>query len=454
MRSRLLANLSSRWIATLTTMAGGYVLMPFLVTHLGRDGYGTWAIAGSLTSMMGLLMLGAPLASLRYLSQAVATEDRDEADRIVGSCLGMYLIMAAVAAAAGGLLFMFFMRYPMAADLRWSAYGAYAIAVLSTSIGFLSRLPMGILSAHEDFGVQSRITIASDVVRVGVTILFVTLGGSLLSVAVAQLLSVLFEQLLFIGVIRRRYPQLHVRLSDFRLSSARSILKFSMPVMLIGIGGYLSSQTDPLVIGATLGVAQIPFFAAGARLAGALSAFSMAMAAVVMPAATKLHARGETRELAAFVVTWTRFAFILAGIAVAVLAAIGPSFIGWWLGPEFIGPAGQVLVVLALGQLLMVPAQSVAYPVLVATGRHRQASIAFILAGVVNVVASLALARPLGLVGIAAGTTIPTLLYAAYLLRSACRESGVAYSEYTAHAALRPALGLVPMAALLWWMSR
>jgi O-antigen/teichoic acid export membrane protein len=450
----MLKNISSRWAATLVTMAGGYVLMPFLVTHLGRDGYGTWTIATSMTSIMGLLMLGAPLASLRYLSQAVATQDREEANRIVGSCLGLYLIMAALAAGVGTLLFLFFTHYPIPPALRAGAYGAYAVAVLSTALGFLSRLPMGILSAHEDFVVQSRITIASDVARVGVTVLLLALGGSLVSVAFAQLVSVLLEQVLFTIVVRRRYPELHVRLSDFRLSSVRSILTFSMPVMLIGVGGYLSFQADPLVIGATIGVAQIPFFAVGARLVAALSAFSAAMAAVVMPAATKLHARGQMRELADLVMKWGRFAFVLAGVAVVFLVVGGPWFVGWWIGPEFARPAGQVLVILALGHLLLVPAQSVAFPVLVATGRHKEASIAFIAAGAINVIVSVALGKPLGVAGVALGTAIPTVLYAAYLLHLACREVGVPLREYSAHTALRPALGLAPMAVLLWWVIR
>jgi O-antigen/teichoic acid export membrane protein len=112
------------------------------------------------------------------------------------------------------------------------------------------------------------------------------------------------------------------------------------------------------------------------------------------------------------------------------------------------------LVILALGHLLLVPAQSVAYPVLVATGKHKEASIAFIAAGAINVIVSLALAKPFGVTGVALGTAIPTALYAAYLLHLACREVGVPLLEYSAHTALRPALGLAPLAVLLWWVSR
>ena len=49
----------------------------------------------------------------------------------------------------------------------------------------------------------------------------------------------------------------------------------------------------------------------------------------------------------------------------------------------------------------------------------------FLLAGVLNVVLSVALARPLGLAGVALGTAIPNVLFAAAVLVMACRELGV-----------------------------
>ena len=312
---------------------------------------------------------------------------------------------------------------------------------------------MGILSAHEDFALQSRVTISADVARVVSTIVLLKWGRSLTSVALGQLIAVGVEQSLFVLIIRRRYPNLQVRLSDFRVASVRSMLTFSMPVMLIGVGGYLSFQTDPLVIGAVMAVAEIPFYVVGSRLIGMLLAFSAAMAAVVTPAAIKMHARGEDAALSILLLKWGRFSFCLAVVALTGLVVVGPDFVAWWIGPAFKKPTALVLGILAIRQLALLPAQSVAYPVLVASGRLTSASIGFVAAGASNVVLSLILGRRLGLAGIALGTALPTVAYAILLQRLACLEAGVAVRDYLRYVVLHPMLRIRPPAVLVWWAT-
>ena len=79
------------------------------------------------------------------------------------------------------------------------------------------------------------------------------------------------------------------------------------------------------------------------------------------------------------------------------------------------------------------PVRGVALPLLLGLGKPRIPTIAFLAAGVLNLVLSIALARPFGLAGVAIGTAIPNVLFAAVVLVVACRELGIGLPAYFAY---------------------
>src|SRR6184192_3145533 len=115
----MLRNIGSNWVLTLVTIAATYVLMPFTIHTLGKDGYGTWTLITALTGYMSLLALGVPMACVRYLAEHVAECDTRQMNRTIGSCVGLYLLIGAAAAIVGlGLTFAFTGMYDIPAPLR------------------------------------------------------------------------------------------------------------------------------------------------------------------------------------------------------------------------------------------------------------------------------------------------------------------------------------------------
>ena len=82
------------------------------------------------------------------------------------------------------------------------------------------------------------------------------------------------------------------------MAMVRRILSFSLYVVLLTAGARLSFETAALVIGATLGVASIPFYVVANSLIVYLMEFVIAIAAVVSPMATSLATSGRRRRAA------------------------------------------------------------------------------------------------------------------------------------------------------------
>jgi O-antigen/teichoic acid export membrane protein len=226
-----------------------------------------------------------------------------------------------------------------------------------------------------------------------------------------------------------------------------------MFVLVLNVGERLMFQTDALVIGRFLNVGDIPYYAVANSLSLYLMEFIIAIAAVVMPAATRFQAQGQHGELEVVFLKWSKIALSLTLMASIFLLVLGPRFLGWWIGPSYEGPAGSVLRILTIGGLVYLPVRGVALPILMGLGKPKQATLAYVLSGVANLVLSITLARSMGLPGVALGTTIPLIAYAATLLVLTCRELGISLSRYAAYVLPRALIGALPAAAVLFWLN-
>jgi O-antigen/teichoic acid export membrane protein len=449
----VLRNVGSNWALTLVTIAATYVLTPFIIHTFGQDAYGTWALITSMTGYISLLALGVPVATVRYLAQHVAEGDTKKINQTVGSCAGLYLMVGSAAVFIGAVLMMLFGIYSIPSAFEAEARLAFGLMVLYVSVGFIGLLPEGIMFAHHDFVLRNVVRISGVLLRLSLTIGLLMLRASLIVLASAQIICLAFDFGVSWFLIHRRYPGIRISLADFDRGTVRRIFSFSLYVLLLTAGARLSFETDALVIGAFMGVGEIPFFTVANSLVLYLMEFVIAIAAVVSPMATKLNTEGNLPELREVFLKWSKLALSLTIGAGLFLIVLGPKFIGWWIGPSFEHPSGEVLQILMLSCLVFLPVRGVALPILMGLGKPKAATITFVLAGLLNLGLSVLLIGPLGLAGVAIGTAIPNVLFALIVLVIACRELGIRVRTYVQYVVPRATLGALPLLGLLLWFK-
>jgi O-antigen/teichoic acid export membrane protein len=120
-----------------------------------------------------------------------------------------------------------------------------------------------------------------------------------------------------------------------------------------------------------------------------------------------------------------------------------------WVGPEF---SGTVIVLHLLSLTVIVRVGiSTAYTVLKGAGRHRLVAYTMTIAAVVNLALSIALVKPMGLMGVALGTFIPVTASSIFILFPA----GVHRVELTVTRALVHAVwpAVWPTAAMIVYVE-
>lgn len=449
----MLRNVGSNWVLTVLTVAVSYVMTPFVVHTLGQNGYGTWTLVNAMTGYIALVALGVPMACVRYVAQHVSLKEWTKANQTIGTCAGLYLMLGVGALLVGVGLWWAFTYYDIPSSYRGDAYVAFGLMVLYITFSFFSYLPEGIMYAHHDFVPRNLVRIAGLFLRFSLTIGLLGQHPSLSFLAAIQLVGLAFDFFVSLALIRIRFPNIRIDIRLFDRATLRRVMSFSLFVLLMAAGGRLSFETDALVIGALIGVAAISSYAFANSLVVYVLDFVVGIAAVVSPMATALSSQGREDELREMFLMWSKAALSLTIAIGLFLLVLGPRFIGWWIGPEFEGPSGDVLQVLTISCFVFLPARGVALPILMGLGKARTPTIAFLIAGVVNLLLSAALARPLGLVGVALGTAIPNVLFALLIIVLTCRELKMTMLDYTRYVVPRAALGAMPMLALLLWFK-
>lgn len=454
-------NVGSNWALALVQIIVMIQLTPVQVSALGAEANGAWLTVASLTSVLGLLILGVPMASVRFIARHAAAKDHEKVNQAIASCLGICVILGVVAATIGAGLSVFFehvyLRAPAWQVLgpRWIAEArvSYWIAVLQVGLGFVAQLPFGILEAHHEFPAKNLVMIGSLFLRLALTVGVLRIHPSLILVALIQLGCMFLEFFAAMVFVRRRCPGIHFNLVRFDRSQVRAILGFSLFAMLLSMGSQLSFRSDALVIGAFLEPSSGTFFDVGNKFFPPLTGLVLGIGMVVMPLSARLEAEGNTEELRRVFLKWSKIAYSLSLLVGVFLLVLGPEFIGWWMGPDYVLPSGPIVRVLMLSFLFFLPVRGVALPILMGLGKPEKPALAMLAMGVVNLALSLVLVGPFGILGVAIGTAVPCVAFAFAVTILAGRELGVSMFEYARYVAFRPSLGVAPAVGVLVFLK-
>lgn len=458
LEQRVFKNVGSNWLVNLLQIAVVLVLAPFILHRLGPDQNGVWVTIVSLTGILSLLILGVPMASVRFVAEHVARKDVPRMNAAIATCLGICTALGGIAFVVGAILwFVFRAQYldgPQATslppDVVRDASLAFALVSLQVAFAFAMRLPYGVFDACHDFVTRNKIMAGELVLRLATTIGFLAWRPALTSLAAVQIVSMVFEFTLAIAVLKRRHPEVRIGYAGFDKTLVRSILGFSLFAMLLNVGTLLAFRMDAIVIGKFLPMLFTTQFDNGNKFFDPMTSLLIGVGAVVMPMATRLQASGEESLLRAVFLKWSKICLSIVLLIGIYLIVAGPDFIGRWLGREYVEPSGHVLQVLMLSFLVYLPIRGVALPILLGLGRPRAPAIGLLLMGIVNLVISLCLVRPLGILGVAIGTAIPNVLFALYVLHLACKDLDVPIGEYVKYVIVRAFVGaIVPLGVLL-----
>src|SRR5512135_1095278 len=86
-------NLATRYVMIFADAAIGLFMLPFNVSHLGKDAYGLWLLTASIATYFSILDLGYGGALVKYVAQYRAWRDRSAINEITSTLFFLFGIV-------------------------------------------------------------------------------------------------------------------------------------------------------------------------------------------------------------------------------------------------------------------------------------------------------------------------------------------------------------------------
>lgn len=447
-----------RVVGMALTVVVGFLLMPFLVHHLGDRLYGYWALLGAILGYYGVLDFGIVTSVEWHVAKAIGENDPKAANRAIStafyvfSALGGIILLASIVVAA---LAHRLISVP-------SDVALFREVVLITgagfAIGFPGRAFLGGLSAHLRWDLISITNQVGLLLRAGLIVAVIEAGQGLAAVAIVSVLTDLGVFLCFYLALHRVHPGLQVSPTFASVSVLKGLLPYSLFTFIIKINDQLRLYIDPLVVTAFVGVGAVTHYAVGQRLSLAFRDLMISLLGMLAPWFGRLFGSRSFDSIRRVLELGTRISVSVATAISCLLLLYGRPFIESWMGNNYLDGYWVLffLTSAAFFEASQFPSMSYLYGV----SRHRFLAYITILEAALNVALSLYFVRIIGIAGVALGTLVPCFLIRMFVQPVyVCRNSGLGLkhyflSLYGRSVAATAAAVILPWLLLSRWLSR
>jgi len=440
MKRQFAKNLTSNWAVYIVSAVTSFFLMPYVLAKTGQAALGVWILVGSFTGYLGLFDFGIGFAVVRYVARYQQTGESRRRNEIVATSFYAGIILSAlVLAATIYIMYNAAGFFDIPADLIVSSRWVIFLVGLSIALGFpLSIFSEALAGGLWRFDLFNAVALVMALLRVVLTVLFLELGWGLIGLGLAALIGSLAGYIWRARILYRLLPDLsiHPRLASW--NTLKSIGGYSFYSFILVLSGRVAYYSDSFVVGIFRGVEAVAVFGIAAKLTEYLRQSVFTMTRLFSPVAARYDPDTDQASLRRLFYDGSRLNLLFSLPLSLVLFFWGAALIRLWVGPEF-AASELILEVLLIGHVVSFM-QGIGGEILLGVGRHRVFALLSLAAALANVALSIVLIRPLGLAGVAWGTTIPlAVLSLAYLPAATLRLTGGSLGQFLSQV-IKPAV--------------
>ncbi len=382
------------------------LLPPFLTRRLSHDMYAAWVLILQLGAYAAIFELGLQAAISKFVAQHHATQDHAGTSSVVSTATALLTASAALALTAVGILVWQVphlfgqLTPPLVHQVRLGILligGATALALPTTALA-------SSFQGVQRYNVPMIIGGGSQLLSTLAIIIAVFCHSSLIVMGACVAAITLAAGLLQVGAWRRYLAHVRITVSGVTRRMTRTIFNYCAAMSVLSFAMLLISGLDTVIVG-HFDFKQTGFYAVAASLTNFVILTAGAVFNPLLPATSELAALGDRAAVASLTLRSTRFCAVLLVLTGLPLLLYGEPILSLWVGADYARNSILFLEILTIANMLRLCVLPY-FIIVLGNGRQRDGFVAAIGEGVVNLIASIALASKFGAIGVAAGTFI------------------------------------------------
>jgi len=438
MIKKILNNAISNYANMIISIIIAFIMSPILVHKLGNASYGIWALIMSLTGYFSLLDLGMNRAIVRFVSMHEANNEKHELNLFFNTTLTLYSFIGLIV-----ILLTTVIAFSIHLFVDLEGYRFIAkVVTLTVGIDFAFTFPFGVMYAvligRQEHTIANRINITNTIFRNAVLYLALLLHPSLICVTVVHVVFNMTRNYRIYKQMKISCPHIIYSKNFFDKKIIPQIINYSIHSFVVSTSSRIINFTDEIVVATFLRISDVTYYSIATNLVTYFEKLIWAGASVFVPYISQLDARGEQAQVKNSFFCGSKYTLLLSLYVFSGIYLLGGSFIRIWMGQKYGDTVEPILLVLALAKVIAL-SQSISVARFFGTSQHHLLGKLNMIEAASNLTLSLILVRPFGMIGVAYGTLIPSIVCNGILLPLVSfKEFNISFWDFAFKSTLGP----------------
>ncbi len=448
LKQRVFRNSSLEMASKVVGIAAGIFLSPYLIHSLTKETYGLWVLIGSVVGYFGFTDFGVRIATGRLIAYYRARQDAAKVNHTINTSLALLTASGLVVTLLTFLLSPYFGRLFHIGPNVLHIPAAVFLCGFAVAVGLPLTVFEGCLAGYERYDLINIVEIVMIIARVGLTVWMIQLGYGILALAAINFaLTVTGGGVKFL-LCHRVFEPLHVAVEHIDRATIRETYATSIWFLILAVSVRISFFTDNIVIGYFRSTGEVAVYSVAGRLAQYALVAVAAFNVVLMPVSAGYDAQADLAKQRRLLLLGTRASFAAAIFMATIFLAYGGRIIHIWVGSGF--EKGATVLAILTFPMITQSSQTTTLMVMQGMAKHKTLSLIYLVEALSNLILSLILVRPLGMIGVALGTAL-TSTFSSLIAQPiyVCRVLSLGLADYYRKAFLPVLVASTPLVALI-----
>jgi len=396
-------------------------LVPFIISRVGNELYGIWALLVAVVTYFSLIDVGGNATLTKYVAEYYSKHDEESLAVLVNNGALFYLGVVAVILLVGLTLsepILSLVNIPL--QLRDEARVIYRFALVIFGLTTFSNVFTSVISGLQRIDILNSVLIVANSLRVIGVIVVLEIGWSIRGIVISDTIVGLSTLTLMVYFAKRLYPSLTVNPLAYNWKMLRRIVGFGAKLQVSNVSELINFQLDKILLSRFLGVQFVTFYDVGSRLLKNARGFPLMVLSSLVPAVSELSSSEDTKRLFLLYRGASKYLVALGAFVFGFFFVAAANILELWVGPGY-ELSVSTMRILCVGYFTNLSTGVVAYTS-VGIGKPAYLVRVALIQTFGNILLSVTLIHAIGYYGAAIGTTLALFIGGLYFIGSFGKE--------------------------------
>lgn len=390
-----------------------FVLIPYTISKIGLEGYGLWALTGTITSYEFFVDFGLTTALIRFVAREIARNDSRAISEYAATAIVVFFSVLTVMVACVVLLREFIVVHILGIHSGLDlAQFLVVVAAAASFINMMSGIFKSMIDGAQRMDVSNSILVFEVVLSACGTFFFLNGGFGLKGLGYNLLIVSIISLIANIGFSKKVLPHYVLNPLLFSKQRFKEMFSYSVNLQLTSLTRFWIEPLNKLLIARFLSLAYVGYYEIGSRFNTRISAMIHSSLTPIFPATAEIFETHGIEKVELLRVKSLKYIFGISTFLYGTVFIAAPGFVALWLGGDM-KVVSRVIQILSVGSYV-VSLNIPAYTILNGLGYAQDTLKIEVQRSIVHAISIVALVWVFGFFGFCAAFTV-SIFYNYYI---------------------------------------